>query len=56
MKQASIQQPLLSDSSANTHVSTAIMEETFCVQSVSGCYNQDQLVNEVRDLLGFSQC
>jgi hypothetical protein len=32
------------------------MEETFSTRSVLRCYNQDQLVVAVRELLGFSRC
>jgi hypothetical protein len=34
----------------------AIIEETFSVQSVPRCYNQDELAVAVRELLGFSRC
>jgi hypothetical protein len=32
------------------------MEETFSVESIPTCYNQDQLAAAVRELLGFSHC
>jgi hypothetical protein len=52
MKQATIQQPLLSNGSKHKHVSTAmrtqaIMGEMFSMQFASKCYNRDPLVVEV---------
>jgi hypothetical protein len=47
-EQAAIQQPLLSNSSTNKHISTAmreysIMEQTFSMPSMPRCYNHNQL-------------
>jgi hypothetical protein len=60
-KQATIQQPLLSNVFVNKHVftakkNTAIMDETFTARSVPKCYKQDQLSVAVIELMGFSRC
>jgi hypothetical protein len=57
VKQATIQQPLLSNDSANKHVSTAMREyisngrDVFCAACTES-YNQDQLAVAVKRTAG----